>query len=835
MNTPKNFSGHVAVCATSLPRGHRPPTLSTLPVDFQQTKANDTQSKPMKQATMLLLALLLASTSLRATQTNEAHAFASVNKPVPDGSPSGVIDPRTVSSAIVNLSTVRVKLRIDGEFNGDLYGYLRHTTTTTTNLAVLLNRPGRTVSDTAGYDDAGFNVTFDEAAMNGDIHAYRSVSNVVAGFPLTGTWRPDGRNVDPGVANDTTNRTATLAGFTGQNANGEWTLFLADVESGGTNLLVSWELDFEGAQRPIVNWPAPVGIVYGTPLGGTQLNASANVPGTFAYSPPSGTVLHVGSGQTLSVTFTPTDSAGYVSVTTNVTINVSPAPLVITAQNTNKVYGVDLPVFTAGYSGFVNSDTEAVLDTPVTLTTTATVASPVGEYPITASAAADVDYSITFVAGTLTNTTAPLTITALSTNKVYGAALPAFTALYNGFVNGDSAGSLSPAVTFLTTASASSPVGTYPVTPGAAVNTNYSITFVAGTLTNTPAALTITALGTNKIYGAALPAFTALYNGFVNGDGAASLTAPVNFTTTASAASPVGTYPITPSGAASPDYTFSYVNGILTIDTASTIASVTSPVNPSLPGQEVTFTFTVTPVAPGAGTPTGNAVFKFDGEATGTTVALSGGAATLARSNLTHATHTLIVEYAGDSNFTGSSATLTPVQNVNTPLVAGADTIQRWPTNGVKVSLAALLSNDTDADGDTVTFVSVTNASPNGATIVRLGNWIYYTPAVDFTNTDSFTYTISDGHGSTVTGTVTVAIKVDNVPSPNLVITSLGGNSYRVSLSGIPNKTYRLQFSDGLTPADWQPLTTITTDAFGYGEYLDTTGAAQRYYRSVHP
>ena len=54
-------------------------------------------------------------------------------------------------------------------------------------------------------------------------------------------------------------------------------------------------------------------------------------------------------------------------------------------------------------------------------------------------------------------------------------------------------------------------------------------------------------------------------------------------------------------------------------------------------------------------------------------------------------------------------------------------------------------------------------------------------------------------------------------------------------MSGIPNKTYRLQFSDGLAPPDWQPLTTITTDAFGYGEYLDTTGAAQRYYRSVHP
>jgi hypothetical protein len=58
-----------------------------------------------------------------------------------------------------------------------------------------------------------------------------------------------------------------------------------------------------------LSWANPADIVYGTALSGTQLNATANVSGSFVYTPPAGTVLNVGNGQTLSVTFTPTDTA----------------------------------------------------------------------------------------------------------------------------------------------------------------------------------------------------------------------------------------------------------------------------------------------------------------------------------------------------------------------------------------------------------------------------------------------------------------------------------------------------------------------------------------------
>src|SRR6185437_3348793 len=66
---------------------------------------------------------------------------------------------------------------------------------------------------------------------------------------------------------------------------------------------------------PVISWTAPADITYGTALGATQLNATANVPGTFVYSPVAGTVLNAGANQTLSVSFTPTDAANYSSAT----------------------------------------------------------------------------------------------------------------------------------------------------------------------------------------------------------------------------------------------------------------------------------------------------------------------------------------------------------------------------------------------------------------------------------------------------------------------------------------------------------------------------------------
>ena len=76
---------------------------------------------------------------------------------------------------------------------------------------------------------------------------------------------------------------------------------------------------------PAITWPTPAPLAYGLPLSATQLNATANAPGAFVYTPASGTVLSPGS-HTLSVTFTPTDTTDYTTATDTVTLNVPIAP-----------------------------------------------------------------------------------------------------------------------------------------------------------------------------------------------------------------------------------------------------------------------------------------------------------------------------------------------------------------------------------------------------------------------------------------------------------------------------------------------------------------------------
>ena len=72
---------------------------------------------------------------------------------------------------------------------------------------------------------------------------------------------------------------------------------------------------------PVITWAQPAAITQGTPLSATQLDATANVPGAFVYSPAAGTVLAAGS-QTLSVSFTPNDTTHYTSAGDTVTISV---------------------------------------------------------------------------------------------------------------------------------------------------------------------------------------------------------------------------------------------------------------------------------------------------------------------------------------------------------------------------------------------------------------------------------------------------------------------------------------------------------------------------------
>ena len=381
-------------------------------------------------------------------------------------------------------------------------------------------------------------------------------------------------------------------------------------------------------------------------------------------------------------------------------------------------------------------------------------------------------------------------------------------------------------------------MGRYPITitPIGAANSNYIFSYVNGVLTVSPAPLTITAASASKLYGAAVPALTASYTGFVNGDTASSLSTPPALSTTATAASPAGSYPITAGGAAGANYTFIYIPGTLVVAKASTAGVFSSSGNPSLPRQSVTFRLALGAVAPGAGTPTGTVQFEVDGAAAGAPVSLSGGAASFTTTNLAHGAHTVAGQYPGDGNFLGLTSLLSSPQVINTPPVAGAATLYRALAGGVQVTVADLLTNVSDADGDALTLAGVSATSANGGTVVTNNGWTFYTPVPGFTNTDTFTYLVSDGWGAPVAGTVTVDLALGTEPSRNLAMTSLGNGSVTIGGQGIPGRTYIIQYTTNTLPTtSWLTLGSVTADGSGAFGLVDTNVAGLQFYRAIYP
>src|SRR5207249_3877843 len=201
-----------------------------------------------------------------------------------------------------------------------------------------------------------------------------------------------------------------------------------------------------------------------------------------------------------------------------------------------------------------------------------------GNYPINCSGQSSTNYAITCATGTLTINSATLTITASSSSMTYGGTVPAITASYSGFVNGDNSSSLTTQPVCSTTATKSSPVGTYSSTCSGAVDSNYTINYVNGSVTVNAAVVTVTANKASRAYGAANPTFTASYSGFVNGDTAAVLSGSPSLTTPATASSPAGSYTITAAQGtlSATNYTFAFVNGTLTVNGAALTVTASS-------------------------------------------------------------------------------------------------------------------------------------------------------------------------------------------------------------------------------------------------------------------
>jgi len=153
-------------------------------------------------------------------------------------------------------------------------------------------------------------------------------------------------------------------------------------------------------------------------------------------------------------------------------------------------------------------------------------------------------------------------VVAADASRLYGDPNSAFIGTLTGIKNGDNI-----TASFSSAADPTSPVGTYPIVPSLADPTaklaNYVVTSTNGTLTISPAPLSIQANDATAPVGGPFPTFTGTIAGLKNSD---VITA--SYSTTADATSPAGQYPIIPAADASPalaNYAVTLINGTLTL------------------------------------------------------------------------------------------------------------------------------------------------------------------------------------------------------------------------------------------------------------------------------
>jgi hypothetical protein len=550
-----------------------------------------------------------------------------------------------------------------------------------------------------------YTVTFSYTGDSNYSSATGTVTLTVTAAPLTVTVNNVSRLY--GAANPTF--TSTVTGLApGDNVSlaystsatvtspvGNYSIVATITPASGTNL----------ANYTITNNPGTLSVT-GAPLTVTVMNASRQYgqPNPQFNSTTSGTL----NGDTIFVDYstaaTITSPVGSYPINATIsgpaagnytvtvvpgTLSVTPAQLVVTVGNASRPYGTANPAFTSTVTGALNGDTFTN-----TYSTTATITSPVGNYPINdvVGGPAASNYAVHVTPGTLTITqaTVALNVAANNATRAYGAANPAFTSTITGALNGDTF-----TITYSTTATATSPVGNYPIVPtvsGSAAG-NYTVTTTNGTLTVSPAVLTVTANNATRSYGTANPVFTGTTSGLVNGD-----TVTTTFASTAVTNSPVGTYPIVPSvsGAALSNYTVNAVNGTLTItqNPSSLVINVNS-ASRSYGAPNPAFSGTVTGVIPGD-----DVVVTYVTAATATSPA--GNYAIGANVSGTSAANYIATIHPG-------TLAITPVATVTTIATSGSPA-----TFGTNVTFTATVTAASGVVSGTVNFL-------DGATVLGTG------------------------------------------------------------------------------------------------------------------
>jgi uncharacterized protein YjbI with pentapeptide repeats len=569
-----------------------------------------------------------------------------------------------------------------------------------------------------------------------------------------------------------------------------------------------------------------------TPIGGCASQALSLVSGSYQATC---TTAGLAAGTT-SISATYTGDPAYPGSSGNLPggQSVSLASLEVTASSGQMSYGGNPPAITASYSGFVNGDTAASLTTAPTCATTATSSSPVGSYPSSCSGASDPNYMVTYRGGSVAVSAVPLVITASNGEMTYGGSPPSVTASYSGFVNGDTAVSLSTAPTCSTAATSSSAAGTYASSCSGAADPNYTLSYENGTVAVDPAPLVISASSGTMTYGATQPAITASYAGFVNGDTAASLASAPTCSTTATTSSPVGSYASSCTGASDPNYSISYVNGSVTVGQASLVIQASS--ESSTYGS-----------APGSITP------SFAGFANGEGPSNLGGdltCSTEANASSPVGAYASSCSGASDPNYTityvNGSVDVTPAPLTVTASSA-TNTYGGTPTS-VTAGYSGFVNGDTAGSlttpptcGTSATSTSPAGSYPSSCSGATDANYtITYTDGSITVNRAPLSVTASSGtmgYGGaapSVSASYTGFVNGDTTASLSTVPTCMTSatsssavGTYGSSCSGAADANYTITYVDGSVTVDPAPLSvTASSGTMTYGGAAPTITAS---------
>jgi hypothetical protein len=172
---------------------------------------------------------------------------------------------------------------------------------------------------------------------------------------------------------------------------------------------------------------------------------------------------------------------------------------------------------------------------------------------------------------------------------------------------------------------------------------------------------------------------------------------------------------------------------------------------------------------------------------------------------------------------------------VNHPPTATADEAATTSDMPIALRTTKLIGNDTDPDGDPLTFELLGSVTEQRGTVDLVGDVVVYVPHPSLVGTDSFRYRIADPYGGWAEADVAITVRPPTAQVRTIVaVTPAPDGSITVTLMGIPGRAYTVQWSFDLLY--WSYLMKTTASTTGLIEFIDRTAdPSRRFYRIIYP